>query len=75
MPLMGSLSALPSWMADLFMSVPSATDMSSSVPVACLKMSLPLPVSLRMFVKVSSMFSPAAITSSSTPDTSDSDSA
>jgi hypothetical protein len=66
-PLIGSFSALPSWIADDFVSWPSATDMSVIVDVAWLKMSLPLPTSLRTFVNVSSRFSPDWIASSSTP--------
>jgi hypothetical protein len=42
--------------------------MSVIACVAWLKMSRPLPVSLRIFVKVRSMFSPVAIVSSSIPD-------
>jgi hypothetical protein len=41
--------------------------MSVMIPVAWLKMSLPLPTSLRTLVNVSSRFSPDWIASSSTP--------
>ena len=67
MPLIGSLSALPTSSAEDFMSLPSATDISSVALVAWLKTSLPLPASLRILRKVSSTFSPDAISSSSTP--------
>jgi hypothetical protein len=67
MPAIGSLSALPSITDAPVIDCPVATDMSVSVLVAWLKMSLPLPTSLRMFVNVSSMFSPDWIASSSMP--------
>jgi hypothetical protein len=66
-PLIGSFSALPSWIAEPDASVPRATDMSVMIFVAWLKMSLPLPTSFLTFVNVSSRFSPDWIASSSTP--------
>ena len=63
-PAIGSFSALPSWIDAAFMSIvpPEAAAipaaMSSVAVVAWLKMSLPAPTSLRMFLNVSSMFSP-----------------
>ncbi len=57
-PATGSLSALPSWIADALASWPSATDMSVMIRVAWSKILLPLPASLRMLVNVRSMFAP-----------------
>ena len=74
-PSFGSFSALPSWVAEVFMSTPSAVHMSSAALVAWSKTSLPLPASLRTLVNVSSRFSPDWIASSSTPDFFISDSA
>ena len=52
MPLTGSFRALPTRIAELCMSFPNATDRSRVAFVAWSKMSLPLPVSLRISVNV-----------------------
>ncbi len=65
-------AALPTCIDADFMSVPSATDKSSAAALARSKMALPLPTSFRRFAKVSRTFDPDWISSSSTPDLSDS---
>jgi hypothetical protein len=71
MPLTGSLSALPTWMeADLRSTSPPddaamAAAMSVIVRPAWSKILLPLPTSLRTFLKVRSMLRPEAMVSSS----------
>ena len=58
MPLIGSFSALPSWIAEEDMSLPRAVDMSRAAWVAWSKTSLPFPAAFRMFVKVNSRLAP-----------------
>jgi hypothetical protein len=65
--LIGSFSALPSWIAEPDASVPRATDISVMIFVVWLKMSLPAPAWFLMFVNVSSRFWPDWIASSSMP--------
>src|SRR6266536_1494705 len=72
-PLSGSFSAFPSWIEEAFspsvVTSPlfSEAVMSTTARDAWLNMSLPLPVSFLMLVKVRSRFSPVWIASSSTP--------
>ena len=67
MPFSGSLRALPSIFAALFASPNPAAAMSCAAAVARLKMSLPLPASLRTCLKVSNKLALDWIASSSTP--------
>jgi hypothetical protein len=67
-PLMGSFSALPTWMVEPCRSVPSAVDRFRAAFVPWVKMSLPLPASLRTLVNVASTFWLLMMSSSSTPD-------
>jgi hypothetical protein len=58
MPFTGSFKAFPSWIAAACGSVPIARAMSTRVFVDWLKMSLPLPASLRIPLKVRRRFAP-----------------
>ena len=66
-PLIGSLSALPTRVIEPWRSVPSAALMLSADVEAWSKMLFPSPTSLRIFVNVRRTFWPDAMTSSSTP--------
>ena len=65
-PLVGSLSALPSWMAEDFTSVPMAADMSTMSWEVWEKTPLACPALLATFPNVRSRFCPDWIASSST---------
>ena len=67
MPFTGSLSALPSWMAEDFASVPIAADRSTISFEVWSKIALPLPASFLMFLNVRRRFCPDWIASSSMP--------